>query len=271
MSYSELTQYNSPNYTAGREGKKVAGIVIHWWDDPARKPGFYGVISTLCSPNRRASAHAVVEEGKVAWLVDCGNTAWHAGSWEANLTTIGIECSPYATTGTLETLAELVADLWTAYGYLPLKGHQQYSATACPGVYMGKLSWLGNRARAIQQERAAKNKPETVIPSPGKVSPAPELSIDQLAHDVIAGKYGTGEERKRRLRDKYDLVQARVNQILTGKPQPTIPAKPKPTVDINALAQAVIRGEYGTGEERRRRLGANYGAVQARVNQILGY
>lgn len=35
------------------------------------------------------------------------------------------------------------------------------------------------------------------------------------------------------------------------------------------LAQAVIRGDYGNGEERRRRLGSFYDAVQARVNEIL--
>ena len=39
--------------------------------------------------------------------------------------------------------------------------------------------------------------------------------------------------------------------------------------DIEALAQAVIRGEYGNGSERRERLGSLYGAVQARVNEIL--
>lgn len=42
-------------------------------------------------------------------------------------------------------------------------------------------------------------------------------------------------------------------------------------MDIDALADAVIRGEYGNGDERKRRLGANYAAVQARVNEKLGY
>ena len=46
---------------------------------------------------------------------------------------------------------------------------------------------------------------------------------------------------------------------------------PKPSVDIDPLADAVIRGEYGNGDERKRRLGANYAAVQARVNEKLGY
>lgn len=40
-------------------------------------------------------------------------------------------------------------------------------------------------------------------------------------------------------------------------------------IDVDALARAVIRGDYGNGDERRRRLGANYAAVQRRVNEML--
>lgn len=54
-----------------------------------------------------------------------------------------------------------------------------------------------------------------------------------------------------------------------AKPSPATP-KPKPSVNTDALADAVIRGDYGNGEERKRRLGANYAAVQKRVNEKLG-
>ena len=40
--------------------------------------------------------------------------------------------------------------------------------------------------------------------------------------------------------------------------------------NIEELAQAVIRGEYGNGEERKQKLGSLYEQVQARVNEILG-
>ncbi|MDU1051699.1 MAG: N-acetylmuramoyl-L-alanine amidase [Varibaculum cambriense] len=39
--------------------------------------------------------------------------------------------------------------------------------------------------------------------------------------------------------------------------------------NLEALADAVIRGEYGNGETRKRKLGANYSAVQAIVNRKL--
>lgn len=39
-------------------------------------------------------------------------------------------------------------------------------------------------------------------------------------------------------------------------------------VYIDALARAVINGDYGNGEEHKRRLGSNYAAAQRRVNQM---
>lgn len=42
-------------------------------------------------------------------------------------------------------------------------------------------------------------------------------TIDELAKDVIDGKYGVGAERKAKLGDLYDEVQKRVNELLTKK------------------------------------------------------
>ncbi len=52
--------------------------------------------------------------------------------------------------------------------------------------------------------------------------------------------------------------------------KPTTPTTGKKSVD--ELAREVLRGDWGNGEDRRRRLtaaGYNYNAVQGRVNQIL--
>ena len=100
-------------------------------------------------------------------------------------------------------------------------------------------------------------------PAPAKPAPVAP-NIDALADAVICGEYGNGEERRRKLGNFYDQVQARVNAKLTGH-------TPAPTPNIDALADAVIRGDYGNGEECRRRLGSLYEQVQRRVNQKLGY
>lgn len=90
------------------------------------------------------------------------------------------------------------------------------------------------------------------------------MDVDALAHDVIAGRYGNGDARRKALGSNYDRVQARVNERLGGSVKPKAAA-----VDIDALARAVIRGDYGNGDERRRHLGADYAAVQKRVNELL--
>lgn len=46
--------------------------------------------------------------------------------------------------------------------------------------------------------------------------PIPQ-TVDDIARDVIAGKYGTGDTRKKLLGNRYAEVQKRVNEILKGK------------------------------------------------------
>ncbi|WP_368285217.1 hypothetical protein [Enorma massiliensis] len=40
-------------------------------------------------------------------------------------------------------------------------------------------------------------------------------------------------------------------------------------MDVDAMARAVIRGDYGNGDERKRRLGSYHSIVQRRVNEML--
>jgi GH25 family lysozyme M1 (1,4-beta-N-acetylmuramidase) len=59
-------------------------------------------------------------------------------------------------------------------------------------------------------------------------------SIDEIAREVIAGKWGSGEDRKKRLTNagyNYSEVQARVNQILKGD-KPTI-NRNLPIIDLS--------------------------------------
>ena len=47
------------------------------------------------------------------------------------------------------------------------------------------------------------------------VKPASD-DIDKLAHEVLRGKYGNGEQRKKLLGTNYAAVQHRVNILLRG-------------------------------------------------------
>lgn len=90
--------------------------------------------------------------------------------------------------------------------------------------------------------------------------------VDDLARRVIAGEFGNGAARKAALGDRYAEVQARVNEMLGAGGSS---GGSSGGADVDALACAVIRGDYGNGAERKRRLGSLYDAVQARVNEIL--
>lgn len=96
--------------------------------------------------------------------------------------------------------------------------------------------------------------------------PTVDKTIDELAREVIAGKHGTGEARKQSLGDKYDAVQKRVNEILSGGKTASTPA----AKTIEQLAQEVIRGMHGSGRERMISLGNQYAAVQKEVNRLMG-
>lgn len=89
--------------------------------------------------------------------------------------------------------------------------------------------------------------------------------IEALAQAVIRGEYGNGDARRTALGSNYEAVQTRVNRLLGSGGS----SGGSSAADIDSLARAVICGDYGNGEERKRRLGANYAAVQARVNELL--
>lgn len=92
-------------------------------------------------------------------------------------------------------------------------------------------------------------------------------SVDELAREVIAGKYGNGDARKSALGSRYSEVQAKVNEMLAGNSTPSAPTPaPKPQVDILELVKKTIRGDFGNGEARRKALGSNYDEVQRQVN-----
>lgn len=90
-------------------------------------------------------------------------------------------------------------------------------------------------------------------------------SIVDLAQEVIAGKYGVGQERKDKLGSLYNEVQAKVNEILLGK-------KVENKKNNEEIAKEVLKGEWGNGEERKNRLekaGYSYIEVQTIVNKLL--
>lgn len=182
MSYEYITQYDSPNYTQGRQGLGIKEIVIHHWGNDGQS--FNGVVNWLCRSNGTSSAHYVVEAGRVACLVDCANTAWHAGNWNHNLISIGIECRPEMSASDLETVCELVADIYKVYGVLPIIGHKDVSATACPGRYYAKLAYI--KQRAIEIMGGSPSAPSEPV-MPDQVCSPGSVVVSSRKHSILPG------------------------------------------------------------------------------------
>lgn len=128
------------NMTQGREGNPVTLIVMHWIGAGDAD----GAIAHFRNPDSRVSAHYLVRrDGRVEALVGEADTAYHAGDFNVNLLSIGIE---HETTPTLPPTDELYAasarlirqiadrygiDLQVGVTVLP---HNKVTPTACPGT-----------------------------------------------------------------------------------------------------------------------------------------
>ena len=110
----------------------------------------------------------------------------------------------------------------------------------------------------------------------GKANPTPETtskkSNEEIANEVIAGKWGNGEDRKTSLTNAgYDFstIQSIVNAKLSGNS-----TESKPNLkSVDEVAKEVIAGQWGNGQDRFNKLAAagyDGNAVQNRVNEILG-
>ena len=90
-------------------------------------------------------------------------------------------------------------------------------------------------------------------------------SNEEIAREVIAGKWGNGDERKNRLKQagyNYDVIQRLVNTML----------KPTSRKSNEEVAREVIAGKWGNGYERKTRIkkaGYDYTAIQAIVNRLM--
>lgn len=97
------------------------------------------------------------------------------------------------------------------------------------------------------------------------VAPKEPLSIDTIAREVIAGKWGNGKTRMDKLTEAgYNAkeVQSKVNALLKGKELKS----------NEEVAREVIKGKWGNGAERKKRLteaGYNYNTIQGLVNTML--
>lgn len=91
-------------------------------------------------------------------------------------------------------------------------------------------------------------------------------SDEDIAKEVVAGKWGNGDDRKHRLQKagyNYNTIQSLVNKLLASKPTKKTDKE---------IAREVIQGKWGNGTIRKLRLkqaGYDYNTIQSIVNWML--
>lgn len=190
MSYNYITNKDSPNFTPAKSAsavfgmaRKIEGITIHHYGDPANGVNPPAVVDYLCRKNGNTSAHYVAtgDNRRVWCIVNPGDVAWHSGSAWGNARTIGIELDPRARAEDYDVAAELVADIRSAFGDVPIYWHSYFVATACPGKWdaakLDKLSYTKYSHKTDWGKGG--NKVTTPTPAP-KPAPAPVVELYRI-------------------------------------------------------------------------------------------
>lgn len=294
MSYSSLVEYVkiSPNKTSPRD-HKIDTITIHCM---AGNLSIETCGNVFAPSSRQASSnYGVGTDGRVGCYVEEEDRSWCSSNRANDMRAITIEVANDGGSDTgwhvsetaMVTLIKLVADVCKRNNISKLVWsdskddridhrngcnmtvHRDYVNKDCPGSYlMGKMSYIADEVNKLLGSFDSSSD-SGVVPS----TPAPNKTLDEVAQAVIRGDYGNGSERKERLEAAgyvYSVVQERVNELL-GASSSTSNPEPTPSKSIDEVAQAVIRGDYGNGSERREKLeaeGYNYSEVQSRVNEL---
>ena len=235
---SSLATYRKlTNKHSSRRGRKITKICIHHmaavWTARQAVDYFY-------STTRKASAnYCVGNDGSIAQGVDEAYRAWTTSNFWVDSQAVTIEVSNSSRGGqwpvsnaALNSLINLVYDIAKRNNIYPvtytgdkrgtLQKHQWYAKTNCPGPYLGsKFPYIAKEAtRRLDLRRKGKSQSATVTPGYKTGSVKKEnykKPIAVIASEVLAGKWGNGATRRKRLEAAgydYNQVQREVNKII---------------------------------------------------------
>lgn len=236
-------------------------IVVH---NTANDSSAQNEISYMIRNDSEVSFHFAVDDKEVVQGIPLDRNAWHSGdggNGKGNREGIAIEICYSKSGGERFIKAENLAAKFIAqllkergWGIDKVTKHQDYSNKYCPHrtLDMGWQRFLDLIKAELDDNQS--------IPS--------KKTNEEIAKEVIDGKWGNGSERKERLTKSgydYETIQTLVNGMLGSPVQ-------KPSKSISQLADEVIAGKWGNGSDRKERLtqaGYDYNAVQAKVNEKL--
>lgn len=254
----------SPNHS-GLRNEKISKIAIHHAAGIIKARD----LARIFTPRQRqaSSNYMIGSDGLIVLGVDERNRAWTtSSSWcdnraitiEVGNSTRGVnwEVSDFV----LNRLIDLVTDICRRNNIYPctytgnkngvLQKHEWYANTNCPGPYLGnKFSFIASEVN----KRLDKDYKENLY------------RVRKSFNDKKSQKGAFKSiDNAKKCADRYRL------RVFDEGGKEVYPRENLKSIDT--LAREVIRGDWGNGNERKKRLtdaGYDYYGVQRRVNKIL--
>lgn len=246
-------------------------------------------------------AHYYCNRNTIARVIDTFNIGYHTGDWWSNCRSIGYEVCESMKVSDEEflqnedvTLMQATEDL--IYYGLPINTstvrlHHEFVPTTCPhrslelhggttesvkNYFVSRMQYFASLGSTVDEMLGQVSSEPTVQGTVKSEKPAQNRgggkSVDEVAQEVLQGTWGNGQERYDNLTNAgYDAqeVQNRVNSLLGGE---TSSNSNNANSDLDSVAQEVLQGLWGNGQDRFNNLenaGYDAQAVQDRVNSIL--
>ena len=247
-------------------------------------------------------AHYYCNRNTIARVIDTFNIGYHTGDWWSNCRSIGYEVCESLKVSDEEflqnedvTLMQATEDL--IYYGLPINTqtvrlHHEFVPTTCPhrsmelhggttesvkNYFVSRMQYFASIGSTVDEMLGQVASEPTVQETVKSEKPAQNRgggkSVDEVAQEVLQGLWGNGQERYDSLTNagyNAQAVQDRVNNILNGE---TPRNSNSANSDLDSVAQEVLQGLWGNGQDRYDSLtsaGYDAQAVQDRVNSILG-
>ena len=275
MSNSKLVDYVrlSPNCNKPRN-HKIDKITIHHM---AGNLSVETCGSVFAPSSRKASSnYGIDSNGRVGMYVEECNRSWCSSSPENDHRAVTIEVANdkiggnwHVSDKALAKLIDLCVDICKRNGIKKLNYtgdksgnltmHKWFANTDCPGPYLsGKFPYIANEVNKRLNAASSTQKPTT----------------SSTALYRVRKKWSDANSQKGAFKDLSNAKKcADKNKgyyVFDNKGKAVYPTQKKKSVDT--IAREVIRGDWGNGDERKRRLasaGYDYSAVQKRVNELL--
>lgn len=221
ISYTKL----SPNYNS-RGSRKIKKITIHHMAGNLTVEQCGDLFS---KKSRQASSnYGIGTDGRIALYVEEKNRSWCSSSSANDYQAITIEVANCKGAPNWEvsdkaykSLINLCVDICKRNGIKELNftgdasgnltQHNYFAATACPGPYL--KSKFSSIAKEVNKQLKATTTTTNNNSSTKKKTNA------EIAKEVVAGKWGNGEDRKKKLKAAgydYEAIQKEVNKLMTA-------------------------------------------------------